>query len=89
LKLPGVFFRENYFQPTSNKFGDELCGGGQIHVIDREEFRPFRVGVEIIKHIRKIYPEQLQWRQPPYEYEWNRMPIEILIGGPIESIFGE
>ena len=89
LKLPGVFFRENYFQPTFHKFTAELCSGAQIHVTDRKEFRPFQTGVEIIRQVRKIYPEQFQWRQPPYEYEWNRMPIEILIGGPIESVFDD
>jgi uncharacterized protein YbbC (DUF1343 family) len=86
-KLPGVFFRENYFQPTFQKFAGQLCAGAQIHVIDRERFQSFRVGVEIIKHIRNIYPEHFQWKQPPYEYEWKRLPIEILIGGPIESVF--
>lgn len=89
LNLPGVFFRENYFQPTFHKFAGELCGGAQIHITDRDEFRPFLTGVEIIKRIRKIYGKEFQWRQPPYEYEWKRLPIEILIGGPIESVFGD
>ena len=89
LNLPGVFFCENYFQPTFHKFAGELCGGAQIHVTDRDEFRPFLTGVEIIKRIRKIYGKEFQWRQPPYEYEWKRLPIEILIGGPIESVFGD
>jgi uncharacterized protein YbbC (DUF1343 family) len=87
LELPGVFFRQNYFQPTFHKFAGELCGGAQIHVVHHEIFRPFLTGVEIIRRIRKIYPDEFQWRQPPYEYEWNRMPIEVLIGGPIESVF--
>ena len=89
LRLPGVFFRENYFQPIFHKLIGELCGGAQIHVMNRNEFRPFQTGVEIIRQVRKIYPEQFQWRQPPYEYEWNRLPIEILIGGPIESVFDD
>ena len=89
LQLQGVLFRENYFQPTFHKFAGELCGGAQLHVIDRESFQPFLVGVEIIKHIRKIYREQFQWKRPPYEYEWKRLPIEILIGGAIESVFGD
>ena len=89
LNLPGVFFRENYFQPTFHKFAGELCGGVQIHVTDRDEFRPFLTGVEIIKRIRKIYGKEFQWRQPPYEYEWKRLPIEILIGDAIESVFGD
>jgi uncharacterized protein YbbC (DUF1343 family) len=87
LKLPGVFFRENYFQPTFHKFAGEFCGGAQLHILDREKFRPFMTGVEIIRRIRKIYPEQFQWKRPPYEYEWKKLPIEILIGGPIDSVF--
>jgi uncharacterized protein YbbC (DUF1343 family) len=89
LKLPGIFFRETYFQPTFHKFAGELCSGAQVHIIDREKFRPFETGVEIIKRIRKIYPGQFQWKQPPYEYEWKRLPIEILIGGPVASIFAD
>jgi uncharacterized protein YbbC (DUF1343 family) len=89
LKLRGVFFRENYFQPIFHKFAGELCGGAQLHVIDRETFQPFITGLQIIRRIREIYHEQFQWKQPPYEYEWKRLPIEILIGGPIESVFGD
>jgi len=87
LKLPGVFFRENFFQPTFHKFAGEFCGGAQLHILDREKFRPFLTGVEIIKSIRKNYPEQFQWKQPPYEYEWKKLPIEVLIGGPVDAVF--
>ena len=89
LRLPGVFFRENYFQPTFHKFAGELCRGAQMHVVDRDNFQPFKTGVEIIKRIRQVHSDQFQWKQPPYEYEWKRLPIEILIGGPIESLFGD
>jgi uncharacterized protein YbbC (DUF1343 family) len=89
LRLPGAFFRENYFQPTFHKFANELCRGAQLHVVDRDLFQPFRTGVEIIKGIRKLCGDQFQWKQPPYEYEWKRLPIEILIGGPIDSVFGD
>jgi uncharacterized protein YbbC (DUF1343 family) len=88
LRLPGVFFRENYFQPTFHKFVGELCGGAQMHVTDRNAFQPFQTGVEIIRALRRLYPKQFAWKQPPYEYEWKRLPIEVLIGGPIESLFG-
>src|SRR6266516_3962607 len=58
LKLPGVFFRENYFQPTFQKFAGQPCGGAQIHVIDRECFQPFQTGLEIIRKIRAFYRDQ-------------------------------
>ncbi len=88
-KLPGVVFREAYFQPAFHKFAGQLCGGAQLHVVDRKSFRPFATGVEIIKRIRKLCGDQFHWKQPPYEYEWKRLPIEILIGGPINSVFGQ
>jgi len=89
LRLPGVFFRENYFQPTFHKLAGELCNGAQLHVIDRDAFCPFQTGVEIIRTLRRLYPKHFAWKQPPYEYEWKRLAIEVLIGGPIESLFGD
>ena len=89
LKLPGVFFRENYFQPTFQKFAGELCGGAQIHVTDRDTFRPFQTGVEVIRVIRKSYPDQFEWKQPPYEYETKKLPIEILLGSPVKEFFSD
>jgi uncharacterized protein YbbC (DUF1343 family) len=87
LKLPGVFFRENYFQPAFQKFAGALCGGAQIHVLDRNVYRSFQTGVEIIRSIRKLYPESFAWKQPPYEYEHEKLPIQILLGGPAEDYF--
>jgi uncharacterized protein YbbC (DUF1343 family) len=89
MNLPGVFFRENYFQPTFHKFAGEICGGAQLHVTDRSAFQPFRAGVEVIRRIRHLYLDHFQWKQPPYEYEWKRLPIEVLIGGPVDSLFGD
>ncbi|HEY8835381.1 MAG TPA: DUF1343 domain-containing protein [Chthoniobacterales bacterium] len=87
LKLPGVFFRENYFQPTFNKFARELCGGAQLHLLDRNVFRSFQTGVEIVRCLRRL--SSFAWKQPPYEYEYEKLPIQILLGGPAEDYFGE
>ena len=86
-KLPGVFFRGNYFQPAFHKFAGELCGGAQLHVLDRNTFRPFETGIEIIRCIRKLYPNSFAWKQPPYEYEHEKLPIQILLGGPATDFF--
>jgi uncharacterized protein YbbC (DUF1343 family) len=88
-QLPGAFFRENHFQPAFQKSAGQLCQGAQLHVTDRETFQPFRTGVEVIQAIRKLCGDHFQWKQPPYEYEWKRLPIEVLIGGPIASVFGD
>jgi uncharacterized protein YbbC (DUF1343 family) len=89
LRLPGVFFRENYFQPTFHKFAGELCNGTQLHVSNRDAFRPYHTGVEILRTLQKLYPKQFAWKQPPYEYETEKLPIEILLGGPLKRFFGD
>jgi uncharacterized protein YbbC (DUF1343 family) len=80
LKLPGVIFRPMYFQPTFQKHAGKLCGGAHIHVVNRENFKPFKTGVAVIKAVHDLYPEQFVWKQPPYEYEFEKMPIDILAG---------
>jgi uncharacterized protein YbbC (DUF1343 family) len=87
LKLPGVFFRETYFQPTFHKFSGELCGGAQIHVTERTAFLPFQTGIKIIRAIRKSCPNEFTWKQPPYEYETEKLPIEVLLGGSVQQFF--
>lgn len=89
LALPGVFFREAYFQPTFQKFAGELCAGAQLHVLDRSTFQPFATAVAVLQHIRKRYGEHFEWKPPPYEYEFNHLPIEVLIGAPVSSFFPE
>ncbi len=80
FKLKGVFFRPLYFEPTFHKYKGELCGGAQIHVIDRRRFKPFLTAVAILKAVKELYPEKFQWRRPPYEYETEKLPIDILSG---------
>jgi len=80
FNLPGVIFRPIYFQPTFQKYTGELCGGAQIHIVSREKFKPFKTGVAILRTIYDLYPEHFAWKQPPYEYETERMPIDVLAG---------
>ena len=87
LALPGVRFRENWFQPTFQKFAGEICAGAQLHVTDRNSFLPFRTGLEIIRTIRRMYHDSFLWKQPPYEYEYEKLPIEVLLGGPVADFF--
>jgi uncharacterized protein YbbC (DUF1343 family) len=80
FKLRGVRFRPLYFEPTFQKHAGILCGGAQIHVTDREKFRPFRTGVAVLKAVHHTYPRDFAWKQPPYEYEEIKLPIDILAG---------
>lgn len=78
--LEGVYFRPLYFIPTFNKFAGERCGGLQIHIRDKKALKPFKIGVVIIKVIKELYPDHFRWREPPYEYEFKKLPIDILAG---------
>ena len=80
LGLSGVFFRPAVFEPTFQKHAKTTCAGCQMHVVDRRTFRPVEVGVALIKAFRDAGPDQFAWRQPPYEYEHTKMPIDILAG---------
>ncbi len=80
LGLPGVHFRPATFEPTFQKHARRSCGGCQIHVTDRRAFRPVLTGVALLQACRRAAPERFAWREPPYEYEHQRMPIDILAG---------
>jgi len=76
----GVIFRPLHFQPTFHKFAVEICGGIQIHVIDRNAFKPVITGAAIISAIRRLYPDGFQWKQPPYEYVYDKLPFDVING---------
>jgi len=78
--LPGVKYRPLYFIPTFNKYQGEICGGAQIYVTDRSTFLPVLTGVAILRTMYHLYPETFKWRDPPYEYEKDKLPIDILLG---------
>lgn len=80
LKLPGVFFRAIYFQPTFHKGKDQVCGGVHLHVLNRNKFNSFEAGIHLLSNISKLYPQAFQWKQPPYEYEFKKMPIDLIAG---------
>lgn len=80
LNLPGARFRPVWFRPTFDKWCGELCGGVQIHVTDRLCFRPFRTGLAVLRAAIELAPGEFTWRQPPFEYEYHKLPIDILAG---------
>jgi uncharacterized protein YbbC (DUF1343 family) len=80
LGLPGVYFRSAYFQPTFQKHARVTCGGVQLHVTDREQFEPVISGVATVKVAHDMYPEQFRWKEPPYEYEFEKNPFDVIAG---------
>ena len=80
LRLTGVYFRPAVFEPTFQKHAKQTCGGCQIHVTARHLFKPVFVGVALAGMFWRTNPSKFAWRQPPYEYEHDKMPIDILAG---------
>jgi uncharacterized protein YbbC (DUF1343 family) len=82
LDLGGVYYRPVIFEPTFHKHAREACGGCQIHVTDRQAFLPVLASVAVMAAFHRASPSRFAWRQPPYEYEHGKMPIDILAGSP-------
>jgi len=80
--LKGVHFRGVTFEPTFQKHARITCGGCQIHVTSREAFLPVKAGVSLLRECYGSAPDRFAWRDPPYEYEHDKMPIDILAGSP-------
>jgi uncharacterized protein YbbC (DUF1343 family) len=80
LDLPGVIFRAAEFLPTFQKHANTGCGGVQVHVSDREAFTPVRTGIAMVKTIHDLYSDQLKWKDPPYEYVFDRNPFDVICG---------
>jgi len=79
-RLPGIILREAYFQPTFNKWQGRVCGGLHIHVTDPRIFKPYATTIALLQDVQSLYPQQFSWTHPPYEYEAEKMPIDIIAG---------
>jgi uncharacterized protein YbbC (DUF1343 family) len=80
--LPGCLWRPLHFEPTFQKHAGRVCGGVQLHVTERDVFSPLLAAMTLLAAVREIWPERTLWRSPPYEYETERPPIDVIAGGP-------
>jgi uncharacterized protein YbbC (DUF1343 family) len=80
FKLAGVHLRPIRFLPTFHKWRGQSCGGLYLHVTNPRTFQPVRTTVALIATIRRLWPSEFAWRDPPYEYETKNRPIDILFG---------
>lgn len=80
LGLPGVKFRPTNFVPTFQKHAGKSCGGVQIHVLDRKAFKPVLSGIAIVKACFELYGEHFRWKEPPYEYVFDKNPFDVIAG---------
>lgn len=79
-KIPGCFLRPLLFEPTANKWQSRACTGFQLHVTDATLFRPYRTSLVLLQAIMRLYPEAFAYKEPPYEYEYERLPLDLILG---------
>jgi uncharacterized protein YbbC (DUF1343 family) len=84
--LEGCILREIWFEPTFHKHVHQLCHGVHIHAegtaYDHQAFQPWRLQALAFKAIRRLYPDYALWRDFPYEYEFGKLAIDVINGGP-------
>ena len=78
--LPGSHLRPVIFEPTSNKWTGQPCRGFQIHVTDPLKYRPYVTSLKLLQAVIELHGDDFQWKPPPYEYEFERLPIDLIIG---------
>ncbi|MFC7537514.1 exo-beta-N-acetylmuramidase NamZ domain-containing protein [Sphingomonas sp. GCM10030256] len=85
--LQGCKLREIFFEPTFHKHVHQLCAGLMIHAegpfYDHQAFRPWRLQALAFKAIRRLTPDYPLWRDFPYEYEFAKLAIDVINGGPM------
>lgn len=68
------------FRPTFNKWQGQLCQGFMLHILDYRTFCPYFTSIALLKTIINVHREDFLWKPPPYEYEYKKMPIDIILG---------
>lgn len=79
-ELPGCILRPLLFQPTSGKWAGQSCVGFQIHVTRPDTFLPYRTSLALLQAVMQCYPEEFSYKEPPYEYEYKRLPMDLILG---------
>ena len=81
-KLPGLFFRPQYFKPQFQKWSGKVCGGVQIHITERNKIKPLVTSIVLLSSVKKLYPDNFFWRTETYEFVSDRLAIDLLYGNP-------
>ncbi|MCP3944255.1 MAG: DUF1343 domain-containing protein [Desulfobacteraceae bacterium] len=79
-KIKGAFLRPVNFEPTSGKWQHKTCRGFHIHITSRKDFKPYMTSLLLMQLILKFHPEAFEFKPPPYEYEYKRLPIDLILG---------
>ena len=78
--FPGGQLRQTVFEPTSNKWKNRSCKGFQIHITDPDKYRPYLTTLKLIQAVIACHKDRFEYTNPPYEYEYSKLPIDLIIG---------
>ncbi|WP_417916661.1 exo-beta-N-acetylmuramidase NamZ domain-containing protein [Candidatus Electronema sp. JC] len=79
-ELPGCVLRPIIFEPTSGKWAGQSCAGFHIHVTEPSCFLSYRLSLALLEALLHVCPQDFAWKQPPYEYEYEKLPIDLILG---------
>lgn len=79
-QIKGAVLRPVRFEPTSGKWQGKGCRGFHIHVTQKEHFQPYVTSLLLMQGIVKYHPDEFKFKQPPYEYEYRKMPMDLILG---------
>ncbi len=78
--IPGGFLRPVTFEPTSGKWKEIQCNGFQIHITEPDEYNPFSTSLRLLQAVIAHHGDMFEWKSPPYEYEYDRLPVDLILG---------
>lgn len=80
--LRGCHLQDYSFRPTFHKWSQDLCRGFMLHVTDPEIYDPYYTSLCLLQAVMAVHPDHFEWRKPPYEYEYEKAPIDLILGDP-------
>ncbi|MCD4740976.1 MAG: DUF1343 domain-containing protein [Desulfobacteraceae bacterium] len=79
-KIEGAYLRPVKFEPVAGKWNNQTCNGFQIHFINQETFKPYKTSLVLLQEIIRLYKNDFKFKSPPYEYEYNKLPMDLILG---------
>jgi uncharacterized protein YbbC (DUF1343 family) len=80
IPLPGCVLRPLAFEPTSGKWAGQPCSGFHVHVTSAAVFFSYRLSLAVLQVLFRLYPDACLFSKPPYEYEFERLPMDLILG---------
>jgi uncharacterized protein YbbC (DUF1343 family) len=79
-KTQGTYLRPVKFEPVAGKWNYKTCNGIHIHISDKTSFKPYKTSLILLQEIIRLYNNDFKFKQPPYEYEYNKLPMDLILG---------